>query len=109
MFDWSRERDRDKATGCKVERKPKCAEEDKEGQERTRINPTSWEMEGDNMAERKTTDVQFNQVFSLPRFVVLGKGLTLLNLGVPTCKMRRRVSTMSELCVTWTHGRNLPR
>lgn len=66
--------------------------------ENSGINLTSREMEGDNMAERKTTDVQSTQVFSLPRFVVLGKGLTFLNLGVSTCKMRRRVSTMRS-CV----------
>lgn len=70
----------------------------KQVRENSGINLTSREMEGDNMAERKTIDVQSNQVFSLPRFVVLGKGLTFLNLGVPTCKMRRRVSTMRS-CV----------
>ena len=62
------------------------------------INLSSREMVGDNMAERETTDIQSNQVFSLFRFVVLGKRLPFLNLGVPTCKMRRRVSAVRS-CV----------
>lgn len=66
--------------------------------ENSGINLSSREMVGDNMAERATTDVQSNQVFSLPRFVVLSKRLPFLNLGVPTCKMRRRVSAMRS-CV----------
>lgn len=66
--------------------------------ENSEINLTSREMEGDNMAETKTTDVQSNQVFSWPRFVVLGKRLPFLTLGVPTCKIRRRVSTVMS-CV----------